>query len=153
MARLSPWIFAGIGCLSVAALGVVAVGGVGFMVSKTVREELSKPVDKAKILATLDVPLHPKAQFDEELTRAMRTGSVMASKLSNLELTMAAFRLSAPEAQVQDWYKEKMRTAGFQLTESSNQKGLAFVKKSEQVFVSCEKAQLTIIRTNVPGTK
>ena len=35
MARLSPWVFVGIGCLGVTALGILAIGGVGLMVTNT----------------------------------------------------------------------------------------------------------------------
>lgn len=153
MARLSPWVLAGIGCLGVAALGVVAIGGVGFMVSKTMREELKKPVDKEALLTALKLPIHPKARFNEELTRGMRAGTVMATKFTMMELTMAAFSVDAPLAEVKDWYKKTLSEKGYTLKSETQEKTqkLSFEQGEYLVTVDLiEPSSLMLMRLKVP---
>ena len=151
MARLSPWVFVGIGCLGVAALGVVGIGGVGLLVSKSVREELDRPVDKAATLAALKVPIHPKATFDEPLTRSLRAGTITATKFAKLELTAAAFHVSAPKDEVLAWYQKTLKELGY--TQSTGSSKLQFEKGSERVLIDVpEASRLTITRMKVPGT-
>ena len=155
MARLSPWVFAGIGCLGVAALGVVALGGVGLLVSKSVKEELSKPLDKVALLRDLNVPIHPKAELDEKLTQTMHAGTVLAEKWAKLSLASASFRLLAPEEEVRDWYKKTLVQKGYPLTEETKGKTrkLQFTSKEYIVTVDfADPALMTITRMKVPGT-
>ncbi|WP_394794497.1 hypothetical protein [Armatimonas sp.] len=153
MARLSPWVFVGIGCLGVTALGILAIGGVGLMVTNTMKEELARPIDKQALLKALEgVPVHPKAVFDEQLTRGARSGSVMATKFIKLEMTVAAFRLDAPEQEVRDWYKKTMPEHGYQQEDAGNPEQLKFVKKTDQVLIASGKSWLNIIRVKLPGT-
>ena len=153
MARLSPWVFVGIGCLGVTALGILAIGGVGLMVTNTLKEELARPIDKQALLKALEgVPVHPKAVFDEQLTRGARSGSVMATKFIKLEMTVAAFRLDVPEQEVRDWYKKTMPEHGYQQEDASNQKHLTFVNKTDQVLIGSGTSWLNITRMKLPGT-
>lgn len=155
MARLSPWVFVGIGCLGVSALGVVGIGGLGLLVSKTMKEEMARPVDKQALLKALEgVPLPPTASFDEELTRAARSGTVMATKLIKLEATTAAFRITVPEQEARDWYLKAMQEQGYQREDAgnlSNPKQLKFVKKTDQVYIVCGKSWVNITRVRAPG--
>lgn len=154
MARMSPWIFAGVGCLGVAALGVVGIGGLGLLVSKSVTEEMSKPLDKDAVLAKLKLPIHPKAQWDEDLTKSMRAGSVVASKFAKLEMVTASFRLSAPQAEVKDWYKKALIEKGYVFKSETQEKAttLQFSDKDDMITVSlAEPAMLMLSRMKVPG--
>lgn len=153
MARLSPWVFVGMGCLGVTALGILAIGGVGLMVSNTMKEELARPIDKQALLKALEgIPIHPKAFFDEQQTRTARSGSIMATKFIKLEMTTAAFRLYVPEQEVRDWYKKTMPEHGYQQEDAGNQTHLKFVSKTDQVLIGSGKSWLSIIRVKLPGT-
>ena len=154
MARLSPWVLAGIGCVGVAALGVVGIGGLGLLVSKSVKEELSKPVDTVALLKTLNLPIHPKAELDEEMTRTMRAGSVMATKWAKLEMTMLAFKLAAPQEEVKEWYKKTLKEKGYQLQSETKAKTtkLTFTDKNDTVTVDiAEPSLLMLMRMKTPG--
>ena len=155
MARLSPWVFAGIGCLGVAALAVVGIGGVGLLVSKSMKEELSKPLDKVALLHDLNVPIHPKAELDEQLTKSTHAGTALAKKWAKLSLVSASFRLLAPESEVRDWYKKTLVAKGYPLTEETSGKTrtLQFTSKEYIVTVDfADPAQMIITRMKVPGT-
>ena len=155
MARLSPWVFVGIGCLGVAALAVVGIGGVGLLVSRSVKEELSKPVDKVALLRDLNVPIHPKAELDEKLTQGTHAGTVLAEKWAKLSLVSASFRLLAPEGEVRDWYKKTLVAKGYPLQSETNGKTrkLQFTNKEYIVTVDfADPALMIITRMKVPGT-
>ena len=152
MARLSPWVFAGIGCLGVVALGVVSIGGIGLMVAKNVKEEMAKPIDKTAILRDLHVPLHPKAIFDETMTRSLRAGMVSVTRMTNLQMSAVAFQLGAPADEVISWYEKELEKQGYQKMPESKEQSLRYEHKDSTILISVTKSgSLTITRLKTPG--
>lgn len=152
MARMSPWVIAGIGCLGVAALGVVGIGGVGLLVSKSVTEEMNKPVDKEALLKQLDLPLYPKAELDVPLTQKMRAGTIVATKWAKLEMTAATFTHSASQTEVLDWYKKTLTEKGYVLKAEGQKKASTqqFVDKDYLVTVDVTPTLLMLTRMKSP---
>jgi hypothetical protein len=156
MARMSPWVIAGVGCAGVMALGVIGIGGVVFGVSKVMKEELEKPVDKTATLAALKVPLYPGAEFDEKLTRSLRTGTTMAQKFTKLDMAMAGFLVRSSPDEVFAWYAKNLSEQGYKQQESSQEKPsakqLVFVKGTDLVMIGVpETGHLTVMRMKTPG--
>jgi len=152
MARLSPWVFAGIGCLGIVALGVVSIGGIGLMVAKNLKEEMAKPIDKAAVLHDLNVPIHPKATLDEITTRSLRAGMVSMARMTNLKMAAAAFQLGAPADEVLSWYEKELEKRGYQKKSVDKEQSLRYEQKDSTILISVTKSgSLTITRMRTPG--
>jgi hypothetical protein len=152
MARLSPWVFAGIGCLGVVALGVVSIGGIGLMVAKNIKEEMAKPIDKAAVLRDLNVPIHPNATLDEATTRSLRAGMASMARMTNLQMSMAAFQLGAPADEVLSWYEKELEKQGYQKKVEDRELSLRYERKDRTISISVTKSGLlTITHMKTPG--
>ena len=141
--RMSPWAVTGIGCLVLLVGAIVAVSVIAVNISKTVNEEIKKPVDKEQILADLgDTPLYPLVQFDEQVTRAGRAGMVAFSRIVPAQkVILAGFRTQDKPEKVQDWYQDKLTTQGFRREEGRGGRrgGRAYRKGSDMVLVQVER--------------
>lgn len=110
---LSPWAYLGIGCL---ALFVLVFGLIGFSVYRFVKT-VNAPVNKTEVIASLGpVPVHPKAKFDETLTKvAQATGAGLRLVLGGKDVTGAAFRIPAAPRDALGWYDVQLSTLGYKI--------------------------------------
>jgi hypothetical protein len=137
--RMSPWAMTGIGCAVLLVGSIAGLGTCAVQMSKVMKEELKKPIDKEQVLAQLgDTPLYPKIQFDEALSKLGRAGLKFGGRFVPAERTVAGgFRTDDAPSLVYAWYDEQLIKAGYVLEDkrSGKQEGHTYRKDHDMIVV------------------
>ena len=139
--RLSPWAMVGIGCSVLLVGSVVGIGGCIAVMTKSIQDDMKKPINKQQILQDLaDTPLYPKIQFDEQVTKAGGAAMKMFSfAIPAKKTVVAGFRTENSAPEVYAWYDEKMAAVGFTKERGQDSKQQIYRRGVEMVLVQVRK--------------